>query len=255
MNHLCVRIISAIAALLMSCTACAQVPQWKAGYFKELDNSYIETASGTAQSIDEARNKAATEIIRRRDRATGASARVVNGQVTTSGELAVKSRVLDEYIEHLSNGQYNVYILTQTAKHPDNVFEPVTVTDEYDFSARSLVPGMQQFYKGQTFKGVAFITAEVASIGGIILYECRRGDYINKAAIETNAINKNIQIENANIMQTTRNIFIGAAAAVYLWNLVDALTTKGAKRVNVHDLVLEPYTTTDGFGLSLSYQF
>lgn len=255
MNHLYVRIISVIAALLMSCTACAQVPQWKAGYFNELDNSYIETASGMAQSIDEARNKAATEIIRRRDRATGASAKVVNGQVTTLGELIVKSRVLDEYIEHLSNGQYIVYILTQTAKHPDNVFEPVTVTDKYDFSARSLVPGMQQLYKGQTFRGVAFITAEVASIGGIILCESIRSYFSNKAKIETNARDIINCTDNANTMQTTRNIFIGAAAAVYVWNIVDALVTKGAKRVNVHDLALTPYTTSDSFGLALSFQF
>ena len=242
-------------ALMVCQTLMAQAPQWKSGYFKELDNSYIETASGMAKSIDEARNKAATEIIRRRDRATGASAKVVNGQVTTSDELVVKSRVLDEYIEHLSNGQYNVYILTQTAKHPDNVFEPVTVTDEYDFSARSLVPGMQQFYKGQTFKGVAFITAEVASIGGIIFYESKRSYFSNLAKIETNARRKITHIDNANTMQTTRNIFIGAAAAVYVWNIVDALVTKGAKRVNVHDLALTPYAASDGFGLAFSFQF
>ena len=236
-------------------TLIAQSPQWKSGYFKELGNSYIEMASGMAKSIDEARDKAATEIVRRRDAATGASAKIVNGQVTTSGELVIKSRVLDEYIEHLSNGQYIVYILTQTAKHPDNVFEPVTVTDEYDFSARSLVPGMQQLYKGQTFRGVAFITAEVVSIGGIIFCESSRVDNSNKAALERNANRKRDYIDNANIMQTARDIFISAAVVSYVWNIVDAIVTKGAKHVDLQDIVLSPYASTDGFGLSLSYQF
>jgi hypothetical protein len=255
MNHLCVRIISVIAALLMSCTACAQVPQWKLGFFKELDNSYIETALGIDKSIDEARNKAATEIIRRRDAATGASAKIVNGQVTVSGELVVKTRLLDEYIEKHSNGVYYVYILTQTAKHPDNVFETVTVTNEYPFSARSFVPGMQQLYKGQIFKGLTLITAEVASIGGIFLCENSRAKYSNKASVETNAKRKKIYIDNANTMQTTRNIFISAVAAVYVWNVIDAIVTKGAKYIDLQDIALSPYASTEGFGLSLSYHF
>ena len=242
-------------ALMVCQVLMAQSPQWKLGYFKELDNSYIETALGVAKSIDEARNKAATEIIRRRDETTGASARIVNGQVAVSGELVVKSRLLDEYIEKRSNGVYYVYILTQTAKHPDNVFEPVTVTNEYPFSARSFVPGMQQFYKGQTFKGLAFITAEVVSIGGIILCENSRAEYSNKASVETNVKRKKIYIDNANTMQTTRNIFISAAAAVYVWNVIDAIVTKGAKYIDLQDIALSPYASTEGFGLSLSYHF
>lgn len=233
----------------------AQAPQWKSGYFKELNNTYIETASGTARTIDEARDKAASEIIRKRDMATGASAKVVDGQVITSGNVVVKSRVIDEYVERNTNGEYTVYILTQTAKHPDNPYEQVNVTDEYPFSARCLVPGMQQLYKGQTAKGVAFIAAEVVSIGGIVVTESMRGDYSGKAAIETNAKRKVEYIDNANSMQTARNICIGAAAVVYIWNVVDAVVTKGSKHVVTNNVVMLPYASSDSFGLSLTYNF
>lgn len=242
-------------AIITCCYTMAQAPKWKSGYFKEFSNTYIETASGTAKTIDDARNRAASEIIRKRDMATGASAKVVNGQVTTSGDVVVKSRVIDEYIERTSNGEYRVYLLTQTAKHPDNPFEPVTVTDEYPFGVRCLVPGMPQFYKGQSVKGVAFIAAEVASIGGIVVTESMRGDYSNKAAIETNAKRKVEYIDNANTMQTARNICIGAAAVVYIWNIVDAVVTKGGKHVITSDVALLPYASDDGFGLALSYHF
>lgn len=244
-----------VAAVVVASVSFAQSPQWKSGYFKELENTYLETASGTAKTIDEARDKAASEIVRKRDLATGASAKVVNGQVTTSGSLKVKSRIVDEYVERNSQGEYTVYILAQTAKHPGNPYEQVSVTDEYPFSARCFVPGMQQLYKGQKVKGIAFIGAEVLAVGGIIVSESMRADYSGKAAVERNASRKTALVDNANTMQNVRNICIGAAAAVYIWNVVDAIVSKGGKRVVLADATLTPYATTEGFGLAFNYRF
>lgn len=244
-----------VAAVVVASISFAQSPQWKSGYFKELENTYLETASGTAKTIGEARDKAASEIVRKRDLATGASAKVVNGQVTTSGSLKVKSRIVDEYVERNSQGEYTVYILAQTAKHPGNQYEQVSVTDEYPFSARCFVPGMQQLYKGQKVKGIAFIGAEVLAVGGIIVSESMRADYSGKAAVERNASRKTALVDNANTMQNVRNICIGAAAAVYIWNVVDAIVSKGGKRVVLADASLVPYASPDGFGLAFNYRF
>jgi hypothetical protein len=244
-----------VAAVVVASVSFAQSPQWKSGYFKELENTYLETASGTAKTIGEARDKAASEIVRKRDLATGASAKVVNGQVTTSGSLKVKSRIVDEYVERNSQGEYTVYILAQTAKHPGNPYEQVSVTDEYPFSARCFVPGMQQLYKGQKVKGIAFIGAEVLAVGGIIVSESMRADYSGKAAVERNASRKTALVDNANTMQNVRNICIGAAAAVYIWNVVDAIVSKGGKRVVLADASLVPYASPDGFGLAFNYRF
>lgn len=234
-------------------------PEWVDGYFRDLPNSYIEVSKANGTDRNLARDKAARLIVERRNMASGGEYNVhVSGQtVEVKGDVAltVKSRIIDEYAEHRGSGDWEVYLLVQTAKNPSYDFEAVSVTDQYPFSARAFVPGMQQFYKGQTGKGIAFIVGEVASIGGIIVAESMRADYSNKAAIETNAQRKINDIDNANTMQTTRNIFIGAAAAVYVWNVIDAIVSKGNRHVEVRDLALLPYASPDGFGLALSYHF
>lgn len=235
----------------------AQSPQWKSGFFKELDNSYIETASGRARTIDEARNKAASEIIRKRDMATGASAKVVGGQVTVSGDVVVKSRVLDEYVERNNDGDYTVYLLTQTAKHPDNTFESVTVTDQYPFSARSFLPGMEQIHKGQKTKGVMFIVGELAFVGGIVAAESLRSSNVNLIPSTHNAQQRATYTDNANMWQNVRNGCIAAAAAIYVWNVIDAVTSKGARYVKVDGttLAFTPYATPLSTGLALNINF
>jgi hypothetical protein len=56
--------------------------------------------------------------------------------------------------------------------------------------------------------------------------------------------------DNANTWSNVRNGFIAAAAAVYVWNVIDALTTKGARHVET--VALAPYATPDSFGLALN---
>lgn len=235
----------------------AQEPKWKSGYFKELSNSYIETASGRATTIEEARNKAATEIVRKRDFATGASAKVYNGTVSVSGDIVVKSRVLDEYIEQDGYGNYTVYILTQTAKHPDNMLEPITVTDEYPFSMRSFVPGMQQLYKGQKTKGVLFIAGEVLCVGGIVASEGLRTSNVNLIGSTYNAQQRARYTDKANMWGNIRNGFIAAAAAVYVWNFIDALTTKGGRYVKLGSaqFALAPYAGAESVGFAMNIKF
>ena len=233
-------------------------PAWTSGYFKELDNTYIETVKGEGPTESAARDNAANTIVQRRNLTTGQTVKVTvtDGKLTTSGGelINVKARIVDEYTERDGNLFY-VYLLVQTAKNVDNDFELVNVTDAYPFSARCLVPGMQQLYKGQTAKGVAFIAGEVACVGGIIVGESLRADYSNKAAAEHNARNKTTYIDNANTMQNVRNICIGAAAAVYVWNVVDALVSKGNKHVVLAHASLAPYASGSGFGLALNYSF
>ncbi|MBP3762607.1 MAG: hypothetical protein J6I49_01860 [Bacteroidales bacterium] len=236
-----------------------QPPRWTTNGVLEMENSYLEPVSGMGSTPSEARKAATLEIINRRNMATGSSAEisVENGNVSArvNDQLIVKSRILDEYTEQVSSGQYRVHLLAQTAKHPQNTFEPVSVTSDYPFSARCLVPGMQQLYKGQTVKGIAIIGAEVLAVGGIIVSESLRADYSNRASTERNARLMTEYIDNANNAQNIRNVFIGAAAAVYVWNIVDAIVSKGGKHVVLDKVAMTPYATPDGFGLALNYRF
>ena len=58
--------------------------------------------------------------------------------------------------------------------------------------------------------------------------------------------------------ENARNIYIGAAAALYVYNLIDAIVAPGAKRVIVKKNrypVIQPVASNDFSGVSLSWRF
>lgn len=236
-------------------------PEWVDGYFRDLPNSYIEVtkASGTDRAM--ARDRAARLVVERRNMASGGEYKVrVSGQtveVTGDVTLTVKSRVLDEYAEHHGSGEWEVYLLVQTAKNPTYEYEQVSVTDHYPLSYKAFVPGMAQLDKKQTTKGVLFIAAEVACVGGIVAAEGLRTSYENKIASTPDASKRKDYINSANNCANVRNIMIGAAAAVYVWNIIDAVATKGPRRVKLGSVAMDfaPYATGQEAGLALNLHF
>lgn len=234
-------------------------PGWVDGFFSERTNSYIEVVSATGYTENEARNKAAQQIVERRSIATGirSTVHVENGTIVVDGSdnLIVKSRIIDEYCEPLGAGGYRVYLLTQTAKNPRNQYESVVVTDHYKMSPRVLIPGMAQIYKGQTVRGALFIGGELATIGGIVVFENLRTSYASKVGQTHSAKEKQIYIDRADNMQNIRNGFIAGAAAVYAWNVIDGVVAKGKKHVIIGDVAVAPYTSPMSTGLLLSLNF
>jgi hypothetical protein len=213
-------------------------PNWTYGMHRDLANSYIEESHATGPDEGEARDKAATEIIKRRIAGTGLRTQVqVEGSRihVTGGDngTTVKSRVLDTYTERLGAGEWRVYLLVQTAKNPELEFEDVAVTDHYKFSPAAFVPGLAQFKKGSTAKGLFIIGGEVAFIGGIIWAENQRATYNSKINTTHNTTARKDYIDKANNYETMRNVMIGGAVAVYLYNIIDAVASKGKKHVVV----------------------
>lgn len=245
--------------LLCGGTASAQSlpPKWLNSGLSDLTYSYVEVVSADASTVGEAQDKAALDIVQRRNLAAGArvNVHVENGRITTTGDdnIVVSARVLDKYVETLDYGGYRVYLLVQTLKHPQYNYDKVTVTDNYPFSARAFVPGMEQLYKGQKTKGVLFIAGELACVGGIVAAEAMRSNYVNMIPSTHNAQQRAAYTDNANMWQNVRNGCIAAAAAVYVWNVIDALTTKGARRVET--MAFAPFATPDGAGLALNINF
>ena len=254
--------------LLCSNVTLAQTmpPKWKTMGIKDLRSSYIEVVSGDDVSTDKARNKAAQEIVRRRNLTTDGNfnVQVVNGVIYTSGnrDIIVSSRILDEYIEKIEYGNYRVYLLVQTLKHPSFNYENVTVTEDYPFSARAFIPGLDQMYKGHTTKGIIFITAEAICLGGALGFENSRAGYEDRmneyiSDQERYGEDRRSEIENMrDIMrskQEWRNIFLFAAAGVYVWNIIDAISCKGPRYVNY--VSLTPYAGTESAGLVLNINF
>lgn len=133
-----------------------------------------------------------------------------------------------------------------------------------------IVPGAGQFYKGNVGKGSIFLSLTVAAGAGIIVCESTRSSYIDKS----NNVKKNINLydtdkanavlkeysNNASKWETYRNLSIGAASAIYLWNVIDAYFTRGAQRPVVTaksggSLAIVPQLTFDNMGFGLAYTF
>ena len=236
-------------------------PFWADGYFREMENSYLEVTCAFGYDLKSARDNAAKEVISRRSMATGTAASVSmhNNEisVTAGHELIVKARVIDEYVIHTPNG-YTVYLLVQTAKNPTYPLEQVTISDEYGFSLGALVPGMAQIRKGSTAKGVCIIAAEALAVGGIIVCENQRATNIKK--MKENPQFAKEYSNRAKDWETGRNISIGAAAGVWVYNVIDALVAKGKKRIIVtrpdgSGLSMNSFVTPDASGISLAYRF
>lgn len=247
----------------MCATATAQSvePKWKSQGLMDLTYSYVEVVSADASTVSDARDKAAQAIVQRRNLAVGAEmkVKVVDGKITSSGDqkMIVTARILDEYAEEVGYNNWRVYLLVQTLKHPQYSFENITVTDQYPFSARAFVPGMQQLYKGQKTKGIMFIAAEVACVGGIVVSEGLRTSNINLINSTHNAQQRAQYTDKANMWQNVRNGFIAATAAVYVWNVVDALAVKGARYVKQGSaqFALAPYTNGETVGFAMNVKF
>ena len=237
-------------------------PFWADGYFRETSNSYIEVVYAFDYDLKSARDRAMKEVISRRSMATGTGASVAlqNGNIEVTSidhQLIVKARVIDEYVIHTTTG-YTVYLLVQTAKNPTYPYEQVTISDEYGFSASAIIPGMAQIKKGSTTKGLCIIAAEAAAVGGIIVCENLRAT--NSKKMKENprlAKEYNNRMKN---WETRRNICIGAAAGIWVYNVIDALVAKGEKRIIVKrpdgsNFSMNSFVTPEISGISLAYKF
>ena len=258
-----IRSIILAVALILCATASAQSvePKWKSQGLMDLTYSYVEVVSADASSVSDARDKAAQAIVQRRNLAVGAEmkVKVVDGKITSTGDqkMIVTARILDEYAEEVGYNNWRVYLLVQTLKHPQYSFESITVTDQYPFSARASVPGMQQLYKGQKTKGIMFIAGEVVCVGGIVVSEGLRTSNINLINSTHNAQQRAQYTDKANMWQNVRNGFIAATAAVYVWNVIDALAAKGTRYVKQGSaqFALAPYANGETVGFAMNIKF
>lgn len=181
--------------------------------------------------------------------------------VTEKGrKMDIVCREIDDFWVE-SNGKYMVNVLYTVSDK--NVYggsydDDISITTRYGARGLlSLIPSVGQFYKGSSVKGSLILVGEIAAVGGIILCENTRASYIKKMkeqskyAAEYNSL--------ADKWETGRNISIGAAAVIYVYNLIDALSANGAKRVVVKgrksQLSLNPYLDDKCVGINIALKF
>ena len=152
-------------------------------------------------------------------------------------------RAVDEYWEN-NNGTFRCYMLYEVAINPNKViYEPVEYTTNYGTSAffRSLiVPGWGQLHKKQKAKGIAILGTTIVGAVGIVVCQNQYSSYHNKALKNTdNNLRRSYQ-NKSNSWGNIRNGFIVGTSALYVYNLIDVLTSKGAKKYKKNNLSFKP---------------
>ncbi len=182
--------------------------------------------------------------------------------------LLYYEKIDEYYFSQVVNGRHIFKLYSLFAVASPNIlhepkFDDFIRTNKYGANGlwrSAIVPGWGQFYKGSKVKGVAFLGVTVAFVGGIIATENIKQGYYNKIGqtYDVTLIKSySAKIDN---LTTTRNICIGGAIAVYVYNLVDAIVAPGARRVVVknrafNDFAFSPVVNQDYCGDAISYKF
>ncbi len=182
-------------------------------------------------------------------------------------EITLHASYIDEYWKQDKNGLYHLqrlYAESELGQMPyyDDVERTTSYLSDPATWGLSLIPGAAQFHKGSYLKGGLILSGSVALIGGIIFTENQRADYVKKIAKTHEANIKRAYATKRDHFATGRNICIGAAAALYVYNLIDAVASPGARRIlikqysNGNTSTLLPIISADGYpGMMASITF
>ncbi|MDE6768623.1 MAG: hypothetical protein K2J78_02735, partial [Muribaculaceae bacterium] len=118
----------------------------------------------------------------------------------------------------------------------------------------SIIPGVGQFYKGSYVKGGLIMGGTVAGAVAVVLCENQRADYAKK--MKEKPQNYDFYRNKKSQWTTGRNVAIGATAALYVYNLIDALVAPGRRHVVIknrsYTYGVNPYIIDDSLGLTFS---
>jgi len=238
-------------------------PQWLHKLPKPSNSSFVyETDYATGKSLDDARTKSLNGLIAASGFESGVvvlsdfKSQTVDSKVYSNGKLSdyqidafeanshlkgnevqlhVKS--VAEYWTRDINGMVSLTTLYAKSLNGTPNFDDVELTTSYVSDPTTwglaLIPGAAQFHKGSYLKGGLILGSTVALVGGIIFTENQRADYVNKIAKTHDADIKQAYASKRDHFATGRNICIGAVAALYVYNLIDAIVAPGARRVVV----------------------
>ncbi len=161
------------------------------------------------------------------------------------------------YIERRVDGYYG-FALAQIIKNPSSKIEKMSISDTYTFSALVFVPGAEQFYKKQYLRGSLFLGGEVLLIGGIAASFGMSSYYKSRSDDKSLAQDKRNAFENrAHAAWYAGWTFVGAAAALYIWNILDGAFASGepALFADGKKIAFAPVATPSSVGLAMNLNF
>jgi hypothetical protein len=278
-----------LCALLMNCAfVCAQSGKlpWVEGVFPPKSNAFdYRVSRGEGSSLKEAREDAFNSLLIDLGNNAGVS---VNSQTLTEikrsldygdamsyeeQETSTTTHRIEregfnasfikvgEYYEYAAiDNVYRVWELYEVSSRKSFTPYIPEYTSHYGPQAAwrsAVLPGWGQMHKGSMTKAVCIIGGEVALVGGIVATENLRASYMQKIKQTHEAAHIKSYAVKADTMSSIRNLCITGAAALYIYNLVDAIVAPGNKYLVVRDnrLSLVPVAggTFTGIGLSLNF--
>ena len=232
---------------------------WVKGQFPKKQGNYeYMVARGSGSTLAEARDNAVNDLLMDLGNNAGVSVNSstiseiksqlnFDGKNTeyTEGNSSVSTFKIDregfnasfskagEYYERSGSG-YELWALYEVSQSGSS-FKPYIpeYTDQYGMSAAlrsAIVPGWGQFHKGKTGKGILFLTTEIAAVSSVVFFEMKRSDNVRLSQETTNLSIIKEYRDRADKWALYRNVAIGAAAGVYVWNVLDAALAKGKIR-------------------------
>lgn len=256
-------------------------PQWLHKLPKPSNPSFMyETVSASASTLDAAREKCLAELIAGSGLKNGVVAISSNrsseqlSQMWQNGRLSEKvtydSRTttrtqyeavklhIEEIAEYWTRDRSGDYYLTKLYAKSElgtaPLFDNLELTTRY--GARGLwrsaiIPGWGQFHKGAYLKGGMILGGCALFAGSAVFLDNQRSDYARKIARTHNQELINSYATKRDHYAAARNVCIGAAAALYIYNLIDAVAAPGARRIVVSkrrniDYSLSPAVAADG---------
>ncbi len=140
------------------------------------------------------------------------------------------------------------------------VFDRSYLTTSYGAKpvVMSIIPGWGQWYKGSKAKAISLFASEALAVAGIIFCDNERASNVKMAKEQPKFASH--YSNKADNWETGRNVCIGVAAGIWIYNIIDAAVAKGARRVIVNradgsSLSVRPMATLGGAGVSVTYNF
>ena len=252
--------------------AFAQKPKWVNNTPRELNSTYrfVEIVS-TGSTIESARMSRLHQLALNEKVASAAKVAISSGTLTTiedvytekgvtgtqtdksfinvkvdDEEYKLQARLVDEYLAGVEPGIVQLHSLYMVSMCDNPIFDHARLTTSYGVLPlfMSVIPGAGQWYKGSKAKGAMFLGGTAALAGGMVYCQSRITNSRSLAAQTYNPEHLRIYSRRISNFSMARNVCIGATAALYIWNLVDAVVAPGARRIAV-----KPATNFGGYSL------
>lgn len=257
-------------------------PKWLHILPKETNSTFIyQVVSSSAYSLEDARSMTLQTLINDAGMKSGVVIvsdhksvekvsqvwengklrEVINNDMQTVNtakghEIPLHASLIDEYWKRDQNGLYHVqrlYAKSELGKMP--LYDDIKLTTSYASDQATwglaLIPGAAQFHKGSYLKGGLVLGGSVALAGGSLACGLMRKDNMAKYQNVHNTSVKEQYRTRINGLNTGMYCCIGGLAALYIYNIIDAIVALGARRIIVY-----PAASTDGsVGLGATVKF